>query len=88
MSKSCEEIEPNYAPIYAAALYPELARIFVDHGWALAVHGSLRRDFDLIAVPWIAAVSEPEVILTEITSKFWIRIIGQPKITLEKLLWR
>lgn len=42
----------NYAPIYAACLYPELAEMFRTKGWALAVHGSLARDFDLVAIPW------------------------------------
>lgn len=27
------------------------------HGYALAVHGSLRRDIDVVAVPWVADVS-------------------------------
>lgn len=42
----------NYAPIYAACIYPELAESFRSKGWALAVHGSLARDFDLVAIPW------------------------------------
>ena len=42
----------NRAAVYAAALYPDLAEIAREHGYALAVHGSLARDFDLIAVPW------------------------------------
>jgi hypothetical protein len=29
------------------------------HGYALAVHGSLARDIDLIAVPWRPAVTAP-----------------------------
>jgi hypothetical protein len=50
----------NYAPIYAAALYPELSEIARSHGYALAVHGSLARDFDLICVPWAVQISEPK----------------------------
>lgn len=40
------------------ALYPTLLGIANDHGYALAVHGSLHRDFDLIAVPWIEEASD------------------------------
>lgn len=29
------------------------------HGYALAVHGSLKRDVDLLAVPWIEGASGP-----------------------------
>lgn len=43
----------NNAPFYAAGLYPKLADIFRSHGYALAVHGSVGTDFDLIAVPWV-----------------------------------
>ncbi len=67
---------PSYAPVYAAALYPDLAQLFRKHGYALAVHGSLQRDFDLVAIPWTETPSTPEDILREIISKFAIRIIG------------
>ncbi len=30
------------------------------HGYALAVHGSLARDVDLVAVPWIESADEAE----------------------------
>lgn len=75
--KTAQEVKPNYAPIYAAAMYPELARIFIDNGYALAVHGSLRRDFDLIAVPWAKKVSSPKKVLKEVMSKFSIQLIGK-----------
>lgn len=41
------------------ALYPMLLQIAKDHGYSLAVHGSLHRDFDLVAIPWIEEASEP-----------------------------
>lgn len=76
--KKVEEIKPNYAPVYAAALYPELAKIFQKHGYALAVHGSLARDFDLIAVPWIDNPSKQEDVIKEITETFAIKQVGEP----------
>lgn len=42
-----------------AVLYPALVLIARKHGYALAVHGSMARDFDLIAVPWIADAGDP-----------------------------
>ena len=80
MAKTTEQIKPNYAPVYAAALYPELAKLFQKHGYALAVHGSLARDFDLIAVPWGEKLSSQEEILKEITTTYAINIIGEPTI--------
>jgi hypothetical protein len=43
---------PARAAAYVA-LYPMLVQIAKRHGYALAVHGTVSRDFDLIAVPWI-----------------------------------
>lgn len=67
---------PSYAPVYAAALYPDLAGIVRRHGYALAVHGSLARDFDLVCVPWADVVSSEQLVLDAITSEFDIRVIG------------
>lgn len=62
---------PSYAPVYAAALYPEMVLIAREHGYALAIHGSLQRDFDLIAVPWIdGPVSSPQVLVDAICDRF------------------
>ena len=76
--KTKDQIKPNYAAVYAAALYPELAKIFIENGYALAVHGSLARDFDLIAVPWIETPSPHKTVLDLITTRFWIQLIGEP----------
>ena len=70
---------PSYAPVYAAALYPELAVIAREHGYALAVHGSLQRDFDLIAIPWNQDPHTPAEMIAAITSVFNIRVIGEPQ---------
>jgi hypothetical protein len=35
-------------------------------GYAIGVHGSERRDFDLIAVPWVDAYSTPDELATAI----------------------
>lgn len=73
--KKVEEVKPNFAPVYVA-LYPELAKVFQKHGYALAVHGSVARDFDLVAVCWAKKVSKPEKVIKEITDTF--AIIWQP----------
>jgi hypothetical protein len=49
---------PARAAAYVA-LYPLLHQVAKRHGYALAVHGSLHRDFDLIAVPWVEEASTP-----------------------------
>lgn len=78
MSKEIEEIKPNYAPVYAVALYPKLCKTFQKHGYALAVHGSMARDFDIIAVPWAEEVSSPQEVLKAITDGYVIHVVGEP----------
>ena len=73
--------DPNYAPIYCA-LYPGIAKIVREHGYALAVHGSLARDFDLICIPWVEAPSEPKDVVDAIVSEFVIIKNGEPRIML------
>lgn len=58
MNKQQPERFPARAAAYVA-LYPMLLQIAKDHGYSLAVHGSLHRDFDLVAIPWIEEASEP-----------------------------
>lgn len=43
-----------------AILYPALREVARQHGYALAVHGSLERDIDLIAVPWTDGATKPD----------------------------
>lgn len=69
--------DANYAPMYCA-LYPGLAKIARAHGYALAVHGTLGRDMDLICIPWVDEPSEPEEVVTAITTEFHIRLAGGP----------
>jgi len=56
-----------YALCFAASL-PLLQTIAQQHGYALAVHGSMATDLDLIAVPWIEKPSAPEVLIEELRS--------------------
>lgn len=66
----------NNAPVYAA-IYSELAEITRKHGYALAIHGSLIRDFDVIAIPWIEFPNDPDVVIKEITETFDIKVVGE-----------
>lgn len=45
-------------PVYAL-MYPALAAVARKHGYALAVHGSMTRDFDLVAIPWVGDAGDP-----------------------------
>lgn len=58
MSKALSDPSPARAAAYVA-LYPLLLQVAKRHGYALAIHGSLHRDFDLVAIPWVEEASEP-----------------------------
>jgi hypothetical protein len=43
---------PNLLPAIYACILPHMTSAAREHGYALAVHGSLVRDFDVVAIPW------------------------------------
>jgi hypothetical protein len=45
---------PNASPGVYATLFPALVEVARAHGYALALHGSMLRDMDMIAVPWVS----------------------------------
>lgn len=77
---------PGMSAFYAG-MYPELAEVARKHGYALAVHGSLRKDFDLFAIPWIENPSEPKIFLEDLTKQFALRIIGEPDYLFARERW-
>lgn len=56
-------------PVYAA-FYAGLAEICRSHGYALAIHGSLVRDFDVVAIPWTESPSEPSAVIADICQTY------------------
>lgn len=55
---------------YIEALLPQIIgpirEIAHDHGYAIAVHGSLARDIDLVAVPWIEHAKDADKLVESI----------------------
>jgi len=43
----------NSKPALYAVYYGMLREVAREYGYALTVHGSAQRDFDLVAIPWI-----------------------------------
>lgn len=68
----------NFAPVYCAH-YPELAEIARKHGYAMAVHGSMSRDFDLICIPWVYAPSNPQAVIDEIVITYATTASANPE---------
>lgn len=67
----CEKSKgPTADPTFYANLVEDLRRVAREAGYALGLHGSMRRDFDLIAVPWIAKAVSPDELIERITKEF------------------
>lgn len=49
------------APVFAC-MYHGLAEVARKHGYALAIHGTVTADLDLIAAPWTDEAVAPEVL--------------------------
>lgn len=53
--------DPTRAPFYAA-MYHGLCEAARRHGYALAIHGTVTSDLDLIACPWTNEAAPAEVV--------------------------
>lgn len=62
----------NNAPVYAG-MYKELTEVARSHGYAMAVHGSMARDFDLICIPWTDTASEHLKVVEDFVRYFMYR---------------
>ena len=67
----------NNAPLYLC-IYAGLAEITRANGYALAVHGSLARDCDLICVPWVDDAKAPVEVVQAILAKYAVELTGGP----------
>lgn len=57
-------------------LYPVLREVARGHGYALAVHGSLQKDLDVLAVPWVEECSDPDVLAEALRDKSGGQFVG------------
>jgi len=51
--KDREYVTTNGRAVFYAAMWEDLRKAALNNGWALALHGSLASDMDIMAMPWI-----------------------------------
>lgn len=72
---------PAWPALYGA-IYPVMLEAAKGSGYALALHGSLGRDMDVIAVPWTEDAIAPEELVDRIgtatASHWWLGHDGAP----------
>lgn len=62
--KHRESVTTNGRAVFYAAMWEDFRNAALDKGWALALHGSLASDMDIMAMPWTEEAVHPlEMIL-------------------------
>lgn len=59
-----------------AQLLPKIREAAKSLGYAIAIHGTMARDFDLLAVPWIEDAAEPEALVNAVAEAVGGYVIG------------
>lgn len=54
---------------FYAALYPKLREVARQHGYALCLHGSLVKDLDVLAVPWVEEAAPAEKLVAALVDR-------------------
>lgn len=52
--------------VMLAAMLEPIREAARGHGYAIAVHGSLARDIDLVAIPWESNAEDPDILARSI----------------------
>jgi hypothetical protein len=64
---SKSEKPTHVKPSFYAHCYQPLKEICFRYGYNLILHGSLHRDFDLIAIPWNKVIGSSDEMIKEVT---------------------
>lgn len=64
--KSREHVTTNGRAVFFAAMWDDLRNAALSHGWALALHGSLKSDMDIMAMPWDEHASSVDVMINQL----------------------
>ena len=68
--KSRELVTCNGKASFYASIYDDLRQVAMDCGWALALHGSLANDMDIMAMPWTEEAMPVEEMIKALSTIF------------------
>lgn len=60
-----------------AQLLPRIRTAAKELGYAVAIHGTMNRDLDLLAVPWVEDAAEPKALVDWIAAAIGGYVIGE-----------
>ncbi len=70
MSKNRYAVTCNGRPAFYASMYEDIRELAISLGWAVALHGSLKADMDIMAMPWVDNAVEFETLISAICGLF------------------
>lgn len=70
VAKNREAVTCNGRPAFYAAMWEDIRQCAMDCGWAVAIHGSLGSDMDIMAMPWVQEAGTFENMIREIVKLF------------------
>lgn len=75
--KSREHIVTNGRASFFACIWDDLRNAAMDCGWALALHGSLKSDMDIMAMPWVEGAKPVEEMIQALVNCFTDNSLSQ-----------
>lgn len=70
MSKNRYAVTCNGRPAFYASMYEDIRICAMELGWAVALHGSLKSDMDIMAMPWNESAVKFETLVSAICGLF------------------
>ena len=70
MSKNRYAVTCNGRPAFYASMYEDIREEAMCLGWAVALHGSLSSDMDIMAMPWVENAVRFETLVSAICGLF------------------
>ena len=70
MTKNRQAITCNGRPAFFASMYEDIRKVAIECGWAVALHGSLVSDMDIMAMPWTDDATTFEGLVRNISKLF------------------
>ena len=77
MAKDRNAVTCNGRSAFYATMWDDIRQCAMDCGWAVALHGSLASDMDIMAMPWVYEACSFENLVKEIVKLFSGNIIAE-----------
>ncbi len=68
--KDRKSVTTNGRAAFYAAMWDDFRQAAMNKGWALALHGSLASDMDIMAMPWVETACHPLEMVMELKKCF------------------